>query len=132
MSSSKQTWLLLRGWGRSQGHWLDFPELFAKSKNYNREVVCIDLPGMGSDNQGTSPATIVEIRKALAKVAEQNDKLKQPFYILGISLGGMVALDWALNEPEKIKGLVVINSSIASESKFYERLKLNNLKTLSF
>ena len=130
MTAQKQTWVLLRGWGRSQGHWLDFPELFATGKNTAKEVICVDLPGMGNDNLGTSPATIVEIRKALAKVIDQNERLKEPFYILGISLGGMVALDWALNDPDRIKGVVIINSSVASQSKFYERLKLNNLTTL--
>ena len=129
-SQKTQTWLLLRGWGRSKGHWLDFPELFAQSKLVKREVICIDLPGMGDDKEGTSPATITEIRKALQKKAMLDPRLQKPFHLLGISLGGMVALDWALSTPDQLAGVVIVNSSVASESRFYQRLKFANLGRL--
>lgn len=128
-SSDAQTWVLLRGWGRAAGHWLDFPEVF-RDAHSAREVHCLDLPGLGADSRGQSPLTIPEIRKSMQREMNKQGLVKRPFYLLGISLGGMVAIDWALNSPDELQGLVIINSSLASESRFFERLKPQNYRSL--
>ncbi len=73
-------------------------------------VVTIDLPGHGltgaipSDNY--SRETMVQVVNVLANKLEL-----EPFVIGGNSMGGSVALRYALDHPRKITGLVLINSS---------------------
>jgi len=46
--------------------------------------------------------------------------------ILAISLGAMLATAWAEQFPDEVESLVLINSSSAKHSKFYERLIPHN------
>ncbi len=47
---------------------------------------------------------------------------QEPIYVVGISMGGMVALDWAQRYPQELRGLVMINSS-AGNQPFWWRLR---------
>ena len=115
-------WLLLRGLGRERRHWGEFPALLqARSGG---EVACVDLPGSGTEYLRRSPASISAIvddvrHRWLADYPQVN-----AWSVLGISLGGMLALQWMQTHPQEFALGVVINSSSAGLSGSTERLQL--------
>lgn len=101
-------WILLRGLAREQAHWGEFlPRL--REAFPQHQFIPVDLPGTGVHYKDRSPATIAEIRR---HVQQQVAHIPKPYSILALSLGGMVALDWAQNTMEgEIQHLVLINTS---------------------
>lgn len=112
-----EPWVFLRGLGRERGHWENFPENFGG--HLNCAVICLDLPGSGSQCLESSPLSIEETMEKLREAAPLGAK-----YLFAISLGGMVAVEWARRHPEEIKGLVLINSSLRTFSPLTQRLSL--------
>lgn len=99
---------MLRGLAREQAHWGDFlPRL---REAFPQHQFCpVDLPGTGVHFKDRSPTTIAAIR---AHVQQQVAHIPKPYNLLALSLGGMVALDWAQHALEgEIQQLVLINSS---------------------
>lgn len=115
-------WLLLRGLGREAGHWDGFPE---KLRALGQEVEFLDLPGTGTEFARKSPLTIAETVEDLRR----RRSIAEPVAVIAISLGGMVALDWAARYPGEISRLVVINSSVSGLVPPWKRLKFSNVRT---
>ncbi|MFA7552624.1 MAG: alpha/beta hydrolase [Spongiibacteraceae bacterium] len=101
-------WILLRGLAREQQHWGDFVE---RSQRVfpDRQFYCLDLPGCGEWFKISSPLTIQAIRQHLQQQIISNN-ISEPFGVIGLSLGGMVALDW-LEKDEQCLAAVIINTS---------------------
>lgn len=101
-------WILLRGLTREGAHWGDFPEMLHTAfpgQQFHR----VDLPGTGVHYREASPASIAAIRK---KVQHSVSHIPAPYNLLALSMGGMVAVDWAQHAPEgEIQNLVLINTS---------------------
>ncbi len=116
-----QNWVLIRGLIRSQYHWKDFPAQLEKSTEYNK-VHLVELAGNGFLHQYDTPTDILE---AIDQLQAQLPENLEHFGLIGISLGGMLATKWAQLWPEKIKQLVLINSS-SNLSPFYHRLMPHN------
>ncbi|MFB2705918.1 alpha/beta fold hydrolase [Marinobacter shengliensis] len=101
-------WILLRGLTREHGHWGPFAEQL-RAVMPNDQVHLVDLPGTGIHYRDDSPGTIAGIRQ---KVLEQVGHIPRPFSVVALSMGGMVALDWAQHaEPGELQHLVLINTS---------------------
>lgn len=101
-------WLMLRGLTREQGHWGELPAMLAEAFPEHR-FHTPDLPGTGIRHHETSPRTIAGIRASLAHHVRD---IPPPYGLLGLSLGAMVALDWAQQAPEgQVQRLVLINPS---------------------
>lgn len=115
-----KTWLFIRGLGRHTEHWADFIASFAKQFPKTK-ALGIDLPGMGEFRDLRSPLTV---RENVDFVREQIKvkSLQGPFGVLAMSLGGMVAFDWALAYPEEVSMAALINMSTGSKTPFYQRL----------
>lgn len=118
--------LLLRGLLRESRHWLDFPALL--SATLKRPVLTLDLPGCGMLNQQKSATSVPALRQQLQhQWAERYPQYQgKPLHLVAISMGGMLALDWALDAPQQVKSLVLINSSSAGLSPFWHRLQIRN------
>lgn len=118
--------LLLRGLARDQRSWGDFPSRF-EAHAPRMKLHFMDLPGVGTENQRPSPTSIPAIRIELAKrFHEQVARGKLPagpWSLLAISMGGMVALDWASAEPELFQKLILVNTSSADVSSPFERFQ---------
>lgn len=103
MNLSANSIVMLHGWGVDQSTWQPFiPELKKHSK-----LFCIDLPGFGS-------APVVDdysLDNILQIIAAQ---ITQPSWIIGWSLGGMLAIQLAYRYPQKVLGVV----SLAANAKF--------------
>ncbi len=111
-------WLFLRGLSRESGHWQPFVDDCAARLGWQCHT--LDLPGFGSEHQRRSPLTIAEIRCDLQQRFALPDD--EPFGIVALSLGGMVALDWLYTEPQRIRHLILINSS-SGDCPVWQRLQ---------
>lgn len=80
------------------------PEL---SERYT--VIAFDRPGHGyTDKLTSNGATLQEQSDLLHKAAQKLGIIEA--YIAGYSFGGALALNWALEKPDFIKGLVLVSS----------------------
>lgn len=113
------TWVLLRGLAREARHWGDFPQRLRARLPSGDEVIALDLPGNGSRWRERSPATVAGmVAAARAQVGDRG-----PCVLVALSLGGMVALEWAASAPAEVAGCVLINSSLGAFSPFWQRLR---------
>jgi pimeloyl-[acyl-carrier protein] methyl ester esterase len=113
--------LLVRGLSREKSHWGDFPLQLHKALGL--KVHCIDLPGMGEFNDHLAPINIHEntlfLRQRWLELVEENPG---EWLILGVSLGGMVCLDWATSFNSDAKNFIVVNSSVKGLCKLFDRM----------
>jgi len=123
------TWVLLRGLTREAGHWGDFGRRLGGRLDSSDAVVALDLPGNGSRNACNSPASV----PAMAAACRQElacRGLPPPYALVGMSLGGMVALHGAYAFAEEVSGCVLINSSLRGHGAFWQRLRPLNYARL--
>ncbi len=122
------TWVLLRGLTREAAHWGDFPALL-RARLPAARVLTLDLPGCGSELRQRSPARIEGIVDALRAQLKAR-QVTTPVHLLALSLGGMVAVDWARRFPHELAGMVLVNTSLARFSRVDQRLRPGNLPAL--
>lgn len=117
------SWVLLRGLTREARHWGDFPAQLAA--HLDDEVLTPDLPGTGEFFRDASPATV---RGMLEAVRQQllASGAQPPFALLGMSMGGMIAADWAQLYPDEVSHLVLVNTSMRPFSRPAQRLRPRN------
>lgn len=101
-------WILLRGLSREQRHWGVFPELLRQACPL-MSFHTLDLPGTGDCLEVASPTTVAGIRRHLQDRVEA-EGIAAPLGVIGLSLGGMVALDW-MAQDDSVAAVVVINTS---------------------
>lgn len=116
--------ILLRGLAREAAHWLDFPAQLQKALGTNCQLHLMDFPGCGHYFRQPALASVAAMTDhARAEIAiTEILARKESVYVVGISMGGMVALDWAQRFPCELNGLVLINSS-AGDQPFWWRLR---------
>ena len=114
--------ILLRGLTREAGHWGSFANaLHALGLN----IIALDLPGNGRFHQLDSPMSVPAML-SFARLQLGQRSQQTPYLLLGMSLGGMVAAEWAHQHPQEVAGLVLINTSMRPFSSPTERLKPSN------
>jgi pimeloyl-ACP methyl ester carboxylesterase len=118
------TWVLLRGLVRESGHWGAFISYFVQALP-EAEVHVLDLPGNGALNALHSPTNIHGM------VASCRQQLKAagvsgPYAMLALSMGAMVAVQWADSYPDEVGRLVLVNTSMRPFNPFYRRLQPRN------
>jgi pimeloyl-ACP methyl ester carboxylesterase len=110
-------WLLLRGWTREARHWGAFPAELERALRGAR-VQAVDLPGNGRLAALPSPTRIADMVQSLRREPRET-----PVCLLGLSLGALVAIDWAHRHPAEVAACVLVNTSLRPFSAFYERLR---------
>ncbi len=126
------TWVLLRGLSRESAHWGDFPAVLQseiKQHQPGARLLMLDLPGNGVLHHESSPTQVG------AMVERCREQLRQlgvngPVHLLAMSLGAMVASDWAARYPQELRAGVFINTSLQPFSPFHQRLRPINYLTL--
>jgi len=114
-------WVLLRGLTRERAHWGAFPAILAGVMAAPR-IVAVDLPGAGTLRGQRCPADIGAIVQACrAQLAEQG--VRPPYRLLGVSLGAMVAVEWARAHPGELAACVLVNGSLRPFSPAWRRLR---------
>lgn len=95
--------LLIHGWGMHGGMWSSVAERLAQHFN----VYAVDLPGHGfSGDVGMNPDLPLDFM-----VDELSAQFPGPLTVCGWSLGGQVALRWALRHPQQVERLVMVAST---------------------
>ncbi|MGN6320027.1 alpha/beta fold hydrolase [Trinickia sp.] len=114
-------WILLRGLTRESGHWSHLRE-HLRAAGIEGDIVFADLPGSGRHVLDRAPLemgpTTDFVRARLSAAGHA-----PPYRLIALSLGAMVAVDWAQRFPEEIEALVLINTSMRRYSGPFERLR---------
>ena len=115
--------ILLRGLSRQSGHWGDFSVQLAAQPGITG-VFPLDLPGFGVCSDIDFPESMPLVMAHLNK-EKKNLRLLGRCCLVGLSMGGMIALEWIRNNPEDFCGVSVINSSFSDLSGLPNRLKIS-------
>lgn len=118
------TWIFLRGLTRSAGHWGRFSADF-QAWLPNARIVMLDTAGNGARYAEQSPWSVADMvqdcRSQLLALG-----VHTPVNLFAMSLGGMVAAQWAIQYPSEISRLVLVGTSMRPLSPFYRRLRPAN------
>lgn len=96
----------------------------------HRTVIALDLHGHGRTALGTRKIDLVEIGKDVGVVLEKTG-FKQ-VDVLGYSFGGGVALQLAVQHPEKVRRLVLVSAGFSDAGFFPELREQQNALTAEF
>jgi pyruvate dehydrogenase E2 component (dihydrolipoamide acetyltransferase) len=100
--------VFLHGLGGSQATWANVLGDFAGTYR----IAAIDLPGHGATDKPDPEAFDYSIASLATRVGEVIEKLElSPAIIVGHSLGGATALQLALDRPELVRALALLNSA---------------------
>jgi pimeloyl-ACP methyl ester carboxylesterase len=117
-----ETWILLRGLSREAAHWGAFlPALQAAMPDAT--LLPLDLPGAGVRRHDRWPSTIREAMEMVRGEARAKAPPGAPMFLLGVSLGGMVVMEWASRHPSEVAGVVVGASSASDVAPFWKRMR---------
>jgi len=103
-SGAGEPLLLIHGLGSSGRDWEMQVPFFAR----DYRVVAFDLRGHGESDKPRGPYTMPQFAADTAGLIQALGIA--PGHVVGISLGGMIALQLAVDRPELVKSLVVVNS----------------------
>ncbi len=137
--------LLVRGLSRSAAHWGDLPQRLqaALRERVHPEAVvrCLDLPGNGTRWRERSPVSVPALaadlrarwqaqEQAQGQAQEQahgqaqtGERRPGPPHLLALSMGGMVALEWARRHPGELASLTLVNSSLGGLAPLHWRMR---------
>ena len=105
-----RTVVLLRGLGRWSEHWLGVENLLAAE---GLRVISIDNRGFGKSKDVllAKDQNVDQFADDVSAVITK--EAPSGAHIIGVSLGGMIAISLAALKPQLVKSLVIINSSVA-------------------
>lgn len=96
--------VLLHGMGSCGEDWgLQIPLL---SRQYR--VITPDLPGHGRTGPSAQAPTVAAMARAVSRLLE--DLGGGSVHVVGLSLGGAVALQWAIDRPAQVRSLTAVNT----------------------
>ncbi len=97
--------LFINGLGSSARDWELQTSFF--SKNY--QVVTFDLRGQGHSDKPPGPYSMPLFASDTAELIRLLDLA--PVHVVGLSLGGMIAFQLAVDSPDLVRSLVIVNSA---------------------
>ena len=130
MKVCQDTIIILHGWGSLKEKWqavksiienYDEAPAFANAtagKNGPRaiKVVVMDLPGFKKE---TALTRVWDLDDYVDWFKKFSQEFNEPFFLLGHSFGGRIAIKYAAQNPEKLKGLILVSSAgIIPKKKF--------------
>ncbi len=127
MPSQQLNIVLIRGLAREASHWGRFAGDIRKRLDEspggsifdNINVFAFDYAGCGrffDDTAYTSISKMTEhVRNQWLEVNDDSSGDEGHTVVIGLSMGGMIALDWMYRYPDELNGVVLINSSTADQ-----------------
>ncbi len=135
MDTQPQHWILIRGLIRSRFHWGGFPALLEAALQQHQPGCRLWLPelaGNGERWQEDTPsgihAMMEDIRQQLQLAGAYPQQTR--FTLVAVSMGAMIASEWARCYPDEIHALHLINTSFANLSLPWQRMRLPALFNL--
>lgn len=98
--------LLLHGIGRSLEDWAPQYERLAGAYR----VIALDIPGFGFSERPDEPITLAALARGIAQTVDALGE-QRPLHVIGNSLGGAVALQLLVMQPQRVASLVLVNSA---------------------
>ncbi|NEB04168.1 alpha/beta fold hydrolase [Streptomyces sp. SID13726] len=98
--------LLLHGIGRSLEDWAPQYPLLSRA----HRVIALDLPGFGFSARAVEPTTLEVLARGVIETLDVLGE-RRPLYAVGNSLGGAIAQQLLVLAPERVAGLVLVNSA---------------------
>lgn len=98
--------VLIHGLGSSARDW--FAQVPHLAERYR--VLTLDLRGHGRSDKPSEPYSIAQFARDVAVVLRKKDAV--PAHVVGLSMGGMVAIQLAADAPALVRSLVVVNSAV--------------------
>lgn len=123
--SEPVTWVLLRGLSRAAASWGEFPKIFVNQLaklQPDVRVLLLDLPGHGELRDQSSPSSIAALVE-VCRAELRRRGVTTPVHLLAMSLGALVASEWAVLHPDEVRGAVLINTSLRPISPVVRRLR---------
>jgi pimeloyl-ACP methyl ester carboxylesterase len=104
-AGSLPTTVMLHGLGAAGS---SFARLVGRVRPHVRRVIVPELPGHGfTDHPGDRPVTPELVLDVVTPMLDQ--LLDEPAVLYGNSLGGAVAIQYALRRPERVRALVLVS-----------------------
>mgnify|MGYP006424422063 FL=1 len=100
-----ETLFFHHGFGANWRCWLGW----AAALTDRYRLVAFDMPGHGQSQPGDAEITIAALSKNLVSLADAVDCAK--FHLVGESIGGTVALQFAIDHPDRLLSLTVSNGA---------------------
>ena len=116
-------WIFLRGLTRESRHWGTLPQRWQAAGLGT--PLAVDLPGNGRLCHEVSPANVPGLVASVRESLRHADRLRR-CRVLAMSLGAMVAAEWARQYPDEVAALVLINTSMRPFSTMTQRLRPAN------
>jgi pimeloyl-ACP methyl ester carboxylesterase len=103
-SGELPTTVVLHGMGSAGSA---FASVMTRLRRETRRVIAPELPAHGFSGPPKAPISVEVLYAALRAVLD--DLVREPFVLVGNSLGGALALGYALERPEKLSSLVLVS-----------------------
>jgi 3-oxoadipate enol-lactonase len=97
--------VLIQGLGLSSRFWFDIPDLLADDPETPRFVIAVDNRGTGKSDKPRRLWTMATMADDVIAVLDHAGV--DAAFIVGISMGGMIAQHLALRHPQRVRGLVL-------------------------
>ena len=108
VSGARHTVIMIHGYGEHSERYEKFPE---KMRNLSAQFAVMDLRGMGkSEGARGDTGDFNDYLRDLSAFAENLQKrysIPPKFILFGHSLGGLVAVHWAMKNPKPVKILIL-------------------------
>ncbi|GLU33856.1 alpha/beta hydrolase [Trinickia caryophylli] len=114
-------WVLVRGLTREARHWAELPRQMGEA-GVEGEVLSVDLPGCGEHAAVRAPLAVGGMTEFVRRDLAARG-YAPPYRFVALSLGAMVAVDWARRFPGEVERLVLINTSLRPFSGPLARLR---------
>jgi pimeloyl-ACP methyl ester carboxylesterase len=111
MENNQKSIVVLHGWYSSKERWQKVKEIIEK-EGIKAEIP--DLPGFKEETKLNNPWNLDGYLGWTEKFIEEkknSGELAEPFFLLGHSFGGRVAIKFAIKHPEKLKGLILLSAA---------------------
>lgn len=118
---AERTIVFLHGLLVSSDIWTSQTSLFSRS----RRVLAVDWPGHGASPPLSSPVCIGDLSEAVISLLD--DLGVRRTALVGLSLGGIVALDAAFRFPERVESMALVSTPRTAET---EAQRARHLETL--
>jgi pimeloyl-ACP methyl ester carboxylesterase len=105
MTASSHTAVLIHGLSEERSVWSRQESFLQRSMN----VISYDVRGFGTSPVGAGNGTVGQMADDLAQILSAHSAV--PAWLVGFSMGGVIAQRFALDFPKMVQGLILIASS---------------------